>query len=184
MKRSLQLLVVILFSIFLAACGNQADNNDTSSNNDNADTGNQAQDEADNENDADDESDDAANDTQADSDEEMIDKMKELDYAEIEVEIDYGKDNEYEAEIEQDKDKNEIEAELEDEVKENIDIKGKEAFDKIYPNVKKLTIDQNTSKEDAIDQVLEAFDLDSNYEEFELEITFQDDTELEFEDKK
>lgn len=180
MKRTVQLFVVLLLSFFLAACGDQDDNSNAADDNDNADTEDQAQDERDNDNDNEDEMENA----DSDSDQDMIDKMDELDYAEIEVEIDYGKDDEYEAEIEQDKDKGEIEAELEDEVKDNIDIKGKEAFDKIYPNVKKLTIDQDTSKEDAIDQTLEAFDLDSDYEEFEIEITFHDDTELEFEEEQ
>ncbi|WP_115883932.1 YusW family protein [Jeotgalicoccus halotolerans] len=38
-------------------------------------------------------------------------------------------------------------------------------------------------KKEAIEQVLDVFDLDTNYTEIEIEITFNDGTKIEFEDK-
>lgn len=112
----------------------------------------------------------------------MKQKMSELDYTDFELEVDYGSDQEYEAEIEQNKAKDTVEADLEDELNGD-DLKGQEAFDKIYPLVEQLTIDQDTSKADAIAEVLDAFDLNDNYEALEIEITFSDGTKIEFEDK-
>lgn len=110
---------------------------------------------------------------------EMQQQMEALNYTEFELEVEYADDQAYEAKI-----KNEdgqLKAELEDK-RTNIDIKGRVAFDEIYPIVHSLTIEQSTAKEAAIDEILQAFDLDANYEEFELEITFPDGTEIEFED--
>jgi hypothetical protein len=190
MKRILLLAGMFIVAITLAACGN-TDNNDNAGDNqdsgmtNNEDQDNNAGDQAD---DQDNNSDDQAdventgdNDSTDSDNDEMKQKMDDIDYDEIEVEIDYGKNKEYEAEIEQDN--GVIEADLEDEINGD-DLNGKEAFDKIYPNVKKLTIDKNTEKADAIKQTLDAFDLDSDYVKFELELTFKDGTKVEFEDKK
>lgn len=195
-KHLIQLFSVLLLALFLTACGGGDD-----ADNDNADNntqGNDDQEEMADDNDTGDDNtnnmdgdtadkSDNTNDTngknQAGSDQDMIDKMDNLAYAEFEMEVDYGKNNDYTAEIEQDKNQNMIESEVEDEVKENIDIMGQKAFDKVYPNIKNLTIDRNTSKKDAINETLQAFDLESDYKEFEMGITFQDGTKIEFEDK-
>ncbi|GAB4074905.1 hypothetical protein GCM10028778_24080 [Barrientosiimonas marina] len=198
-KRLTQLFSVLLLALFLTACGgnnaddNNADDNsqDNSDQEEMADNGDDDTDDSDTNdgdmNNTNDNTSDNANNTtdnnQTNSDQNMIDKMGKLDYAEFEMEADYGNNNEYAAEIEQDKNKNMIESDLEDEVNDNVDTMGQEAFDKIYPNVKKLTIDRDTSKQDAIDETLKAFSLDSDYKEFEMEITFQDGTKLAFEDK-
>lgn len=182
MKRIILLAGMFIIAITLVACG---DNNgdDADKDQDTGMTNNEDQDNSQDENADDDQADN--NDTNADNkdndNDEMKQKMDDLDYSEIEVEIDYGKDKEYEAEIEQDNDV--IEADLEDEINGD-DLNGKEAFDKIYPAVEKLTIDQDTNKEDAIKQTLDAFELDSDYEKFELELTLQDGKKIEFEDKK
>ncbi len=181
MKRFLYLLATLLLAGALTACGTS--NNDDNTNGDQAEENTaDNNDQADN---TDDTEDDATNDetdcADASSNDDMKKMMDELDYDEIEIEIDYGKDKEYEAEIEQDN--GQIEADLEDELN-GVDENGIDAFNKIYPNVKKLTIDRNTSKEDAIEQVLDAFDLDPDYKKFEVEITLKDGNKVEFEDKK
>lgn len=76
------------------------------------------------------------------------------------------------------KEKTKISDELNDEYLKRLD-----AFDKLYIKVKDLSIDKNTSKDDAIKDVLNIFNLEDNFEEFELKITFNDDEEIEFEDK-
>src|SRR5699024_12574947 len=75
-------------------------------------------------------------------------------------------------------------AEIEDDLNDEY-IKGQEAFDKLYPMVKALDVNPDSSKDDVFDQVLSAFDLDSDYDEIEVEIDFHDsDKELEYEDKR
>ncbi|HLR52272.1 MAG TPA: YusW family protein [Candidatus Avamphibacillus sp.] len=174
------ILSVLLVSLILVACGgnndetNQTDddmNEDTTTNEteqgaEGDEAGNQV---------GDDNSDGAVNSN------DMKEKMENLDYTEFKLEVDYGPDNEFEAEIELENDM--VTADLEDEVN-GFDLNEKEAFDKIYPNVEKLSINKDTEKEEAITQALEAFDLNSDYEKVELEITFNDGVKIEFEDLK
>jgi len=190
MKRLFLLMATLLLTVFLAACGTQ--NNDEGNNADQADEGTMNNEDQNNDNNKNDQNDDENmddednttdnnNETDAASDDDMKQKMDELDYTDFQLEVDYGKNKEYEAEIEQDNDR--IEADLEDEIN-GVDVNGEEAFNKIYPKVKKLTIDANTNKDDAIMEVLKAFDLDPDYNKFELELTFKDGKKVEFEDKK
>src|SRR5699024_9110325 len=87
----------------------------------------------------------------------------------------------YEVEIER-HDNGDVKAEIEDELTgEDID-NDLEAFNKLYPLVKQLEMEQATDKEDVIQQVLDVFDLEDDYEEFEVEIKFDDGTELSYED--
>src|SRR5690625_7046817 len=78
--------------------------------------------------------------------------MGELDYKEIEIEVDYGDNSEYEIEIEQN-DNDTIDAQIEDDINDEY-LKGTDAFNTLYPMVKELSINQDTSKEDAIEDVL------------------------------
>ena len=110
----------------------------------------------------------------------LEEQMDKLDYKEFELEVSYGNNKEYEAEIEYDNGR--VTAEIEDELK-GIKLKGREAFDEIHPRLKMIVVDKSTSKEDVIRQVLDAFELPDNYEEFKVEITFKDNTEIEIEDE-
>ena len=190
MKRLLLLLGMSIFAFGLVACGTSDD--DTSKkddSNDNAteetdnnasdDTTNEADDNTDNESGQEDDTD--KEDDQSSDQSSMESKMKELDYKEFDLEVEYANHKEYEAEIEQDHGK--IESSLEDELN-NVDVEGQEAFDKIYPNVKELDIEKDTEKSEVISQILKAFDLKDNYKEFEVEITFNDGSKLEVEDKQ
>ncbi|WJY26921.1 MULTISPECIES: YusW family protein [Sporosarcina] len=122
-----------------------------------------------------------SSDTAADGQDDMKEKMDQLAYDEFELEVDYGKDQEYEIEIEQDN--GVVEAKVEDELS-NQNLNGQEAFDEIYPKLKELTITETTSKEDAIQQALDAFGLKDDYVKFDMEITMPDGKKLTFEDKK
>ena|SRR5690625_3844856 len=192
MKRPFLLMATLLLIVFLAACGTQ--NNDEANNADQADEGTMNNEDQNNDNNTDDQNDDENmdnednttdnNKTDAASNDDMKQKMDELDYTDFELEVDYGDNKEYEAKIEiDDDDNNRVEADLEDDIN-GVDINGQEAFNKIHPKVKKLTIDANTSKKDAIMEALKAFDLDPDYNKFELELTFKDGKKVEFEDKK
>lgn len=112
----------------------------------------------------------------------MKSKMDSLDFSEIEIEISYGKDKEYEAEIEQDKNQP-IKAKVEDEINTEY-AKGKKAFDNIYSKIENLSLTKNSDDQEAIDQILKAFDLPKDYKKFELEITFNDGSKLDVEDRK
>ncbi len=118
----------------------------------------------------------------SDSDQDyMIEEMDKLAYDEFELEVDYGKDKEYEIEIEQDTGK--VEAKVEDELS-NTELKGRAAFDEIYPKLEKMDITETTSKEQAIQQALDAFGLQDDYVKFDIKLTMPDGQKVEFSDKK
>lgn len=179
MKRLMLFFSLLMLSMVLAACGGD-NNNDTPS-------GDRPDDDTTTEENQEAETDDQKGDQSQGDQEENVDsddmkqKMDELDYTDFELEVDYGKDQEYEAEIEQENEG--IKADLEDEINGE-DLNGQEAFDKIYPLVEQLTIDKETPKEDAIAEILDVFDLEDDYEKFEVEITFSDGVKVEFEDRK
>lgn len=112
----------------------------------------------------------------------MQEKMDQLTIREIEIDVSYGKDREYEAGIEQDKGRP-IEAAVEDELN-GVYLKGEEAFDDLYPKVQQLNLTKDSTKEETVEQVLRIFNLESNYEKFEVEIDFTDGSKLDVEDKK
>lgn len=111
----------------------------------------------------------------------MLEKMGELNYVEFELEVKYNDDKEYEVELEQKN--NEVKAKLEDELK-SINLKGEEAFNTIYSQASKLTIEQNSDKDVIIKEVLEIFELNPDYNELEVEITFNDGVKIEVQDEK
>lgn len=171
MKHFLSVITILVLSVTVVACG-QSNNSDNPNQNDGV-TNNQ--DQNDNSIDGDDTI------TNNNSSDEIQKKMDELDYIDFELEVRYANDKEYEVKIEQDDDG--IEAKLEDELN-GIKITGEEAFNEIYPIVQKLAINQDTSKEDAIQQTLDAFGLDADYTKFDLELKFQDHTKIEFQANK
>ncbi|MBO1913755.1 hypothetical protein J4G37_54190, partial [Microvirga sp. 3-52] len=77
--------------------------------------------------------------TNADNSEGLA-KMDELDYLEFNLDIEYGTQDEYDVELERNKDGT-IEAEIEDSIN-GVRKEGTDAFNELYPLVKKLTIDQ------------------------------------------
>ncbi|MCR1834787.1 YusW family protein [Oceanobacillus caeni] len=182
MKRILFLASIFILALTLVACGgNNNDNNDTTTNQGADVTNNENQDT----NEADDKAGNDTNDTATNNNngtEDMRAKMDELNYDDFELSVKYDGDKEYEASLEKNQDGS-VEADLEDEIN-GVDIHGQEAFDEVYPKVKELTIEQNTNKDDAIQQALDAFSLESNYKEIELEIKFKDGTKIEFKDNK
>lgn len=203
-KKITILCSALLVALFLTACG--TDENETNDTGENNQTEEESNNVGDNTNElADDNTDDQEDDNtdgdQANEDgtsgegnqdtsatsadaknqEDMKRMMEELDFAEIEIEISYGNDKEYEAEIERHHN-GEVEADVEDEIN-GVDLDDDiEAFNYIYPNVKKLKITRDIGKQDVIDQMLSAFDLEENYEKFEVEFKYEDGTKISFED--
>lgn len=171
-------LSTAILTLTLVACGGN-DGGNTASNEPNDENMTESNQENGDTNATDDEAEESDNNETTSND--MKAKMDELDYSDFELEVDYDPDQEYEAKVEQ-KEGN-VKADLEDEINGE-ELNGQEAFDKIYPLVKQLTISKDTEKEDAIAEVLEAFDLEDDYRKFELELTFSDGVKMEFEDRK
>lgn len=120
--------------------------------------------------------------TVSDSDQAyMKEQMDKLTYDEFELEVEYEKNQEYDIEIEQDNGK--VEATVDDELT-NTALKGKEAFDEIYPKLEKIDITETTTKEQAIQQALDAFGLKEDYVKFDIKVTMPDGQKMEYEDKK
>lgn|SRR5699024_8781999 len=190
MRKVIVLFSTIFMVLFLAACSNDdgadsGDDNDVPTAEDEAENTDE-QEQADDD-DAIDESVEGEEDKdvddsqQAEDQDDMKKMMEDLNFNEIEIEISYGSDQEYEAEIEH-HDNGDIGADLEDELSgEDLD-NDLDAFNKLYPLVKQLEIEQDTDKEEVIKQVLDVFDLENNYEKFEVEITFDEGTKLSYED--
>lgn len=171
--RSITFLLVACFVLFLTACkandqNIENENEVTQTNNHAAETNEVEQEEN-------------MQQKQSDETQDMRERMDELPYTKFELEVEYDDHTEYEAEIKLKN--NEVKAEIENEL-EGIEIKGPEAFDEIFPIVKELNFDRNTDKNEVIERSLDAFNLSDDYKEFELELTFDDGTEIEFEDRK
>lgn len=179
MKRFLFILSTLFLIGGLAACGS-ADSDDNNSGSTGNNNGSQQEDT------------DTGSDNQSDGNtqdgntnntgEDMQAKMDELDIYEFEIEVSYGKNKEYEAKIDQDEE-HPVKAEIEDELND-VYLNGQEAFDQLYDIIKDLTLTKDSSKEEAIDQILQGFDLANDYEKFDLEINYHDGSELEVEDRK
>lgn len=203
MKKIIALCSVLLLSIFLTACGQNNDHTNDQLENDETEgehgnTGdnspsNQGQVEdnspsnqgqvEDNEPDNDVGLEESNLPDQAENQDDMKNMMEALGFDELEMEVSYGRDQEYELEIEHHS-HGDVEAEIEDEIN-GVDIDDDlQAFNHIYPYVKELDVDRSMEKQTLIDQVLEAFELEDNYEKFEVEITFPDGTKLSVEDRK
>jgi hypothetical protein len=99
----------------------------------------------------------------------------------FELSVEYAKDKEYKVEYETLD--NETEASIEDEVNDK-HLQGDEAMDELMPLLEQLTFNEKTSKENVIKEVIAAFNLNEDYQEFELEVQFNDDTIKEYEDHK
>lgn len=181
-------LMMITFSLtFLFACGtsNQENQNEAGTNQEEQDDQNdrlQNEETEDDQTPTEDESSNQNRNEGSNDQDYMSSQMNELDFKNIEIEISYEDDQEYEATIEQDHNRP-IKAEVEDELN-NVYIVGREAFDDIYEKAKELSLSHDSSDEDAIEQVLNAFDLSEDYEKFEIEIKFNDGSELEIEHRK
>jgi hypothetical protein len=104
-----------------------------------------------------------------------------FNFTDFDLDVDYGNRESYEVEYEHEKE--DTETKLEDD-RNSIELEGQEAFDQLRPQLEKLSFDQNTSDDEVIAEVLQAFNIGDDYEEFELEVTFNDGTEKEYKDKK
>lgn len=108
----------------------------------------------------------------------MEEKLGSSFFKEIEVDIKFPNDIDYEFDIT--RDDGIIEAKVEDDIS-NRKIYGREAFDFIFERLKDVSIDKESSFDSIKEQLISAFDLSNDYSEFEVDITFQDGTKIEYE---
>ncbi|AOV07118.1 YusW family protein [Sporosarcina ureilytica] len=191
MKKTFLFISLFVMSLFVVACGtttnkinekpadNQVieDNNNAGTNGNNGNTGTNGSEAG-----AEGTNNNSGQQSGSNGSDEVA-KMDALDYQEFSLDIDYGNHKDYEVELDREDDNNRVEAKLEDDMN-GIKIRGSEAFNEIYPLVEQLTITRDTTKEEAIKEVLDVFKQDANYQKLELEITFKDGTKIEFEDRK
>lgn len=109
-------------------------------------------------------------------------KMDALNFSDISVEVNYADNKEYEFEIDQEPNKP-IEVEVDNELA-NVFLKGRAAFDVIYPNLEKLNVQSDTRETEIIENILTAFDLPTDYVKIEVEIRFNDGKKIDFEHRK
>lgn len=184
--RRVTLLLGIIAVLFATACGNAGTDSENNSNTDEPivdEEQNTTGDVGENANVEGDSAEKSDQTEMAKNQEDMKKMMEQLDFYEIEVEVSYGPDKEFEFEIEHHSN-GDIEAKVEDELN-NVSLKDDiEAFNYIFPNVKKLKITEDISKQEAIDELLKAFDLATDYKKIEIEFEFENGTIIAFEDKK
>jgi hypothetical protein len=104
-----------------------------------------------------------------------------FNFTDFDLDVDYGNQESYEVDYELEKE--ETETKLEDD-RNNIQLEGQEAFDQLRPQLEKLKFDQNTSDDEVVSEVLKAFSLGDDYQDFELEVKFNDGTEKKYKHKK
>lgn len=103
-------------------------------------------------------------------------------FTHFDLDVEYADDVSYNAEYTNTQ--NQISAELEDELINKINFSGDKAFNQIAPSLAQLNFDENTEDEEVLNQVMTAFGLEDNYEEFELEVKFQNGEIKEYDFKK
>jgi hypothetical protein len=99
-------------------------------------------------------------------------------YKDFQLEVDYtGNDNEYEAEY--DTMGAQTEASIEDKLNKH-EVHGDEAMKELTPILEKLTFTKDSTDEEVIQEVTKAFNLKDGYQEFDLEVVFDDGTKKEY----
>lgn len=193
MKRMMMLSSILLVFIFATACSNgvsepnttndttnvenKTDNNNGVVNNNSDVANNQS------ETDTGNTSSSGSDKDKAENQDDMKEMLNALDFYEFDLDVDYGDDKDFDIEIDHHSN-GDIEAEVEDDLNNKHINDDLEAFNYIYPNVKKLNVSKDIDKQDAIDQVLKAFDLPEDYREIEIEFEFEDGTKVKFEEEK
>lgn len=183
MKKLSNIVIMLLLLSAVSACGNNGTD-------DQEETVNETNEVTEDTNDVTEEMDDVNEDVnstvspEGNEDDEYIDsQLANLNFSEIAISISYSEDRDFEISIDRDDDSDRYEIEIEDELN-NVFFRDREAFDHIYPKLETLDISTESEELDIVEQVLNAFDLPDDYEEFEIEIHFDDGSRIDFEHRK
>ena len=109
---------------------------------------------------------------------ELASKSK---FKEFELDVEYADGKEYSADL--DTIGSDMEASIEDEVNGER-IYGDDALNQLNTKFDQLTFTKDTSDNEVIKEVLKAFKLDENYQDFELDVHFDDGTKKEYKHTK
>ena len=101
----------------------------------------------------------------------------DFDFTEFSLDVDYSATKEFEVDYENDE--SGVEASYKDDVN-NEKLYGNDAYGKIESMFKSFKFDKNTPEDEVISEVLKAFNLPEDYQQFELEVHFADGTEKEY----
>lgn len=171
------MFVVILLAMTITGCNNAEDDNVTGTGNNATNENNNGNILDDNQTNSDQNStnNDQTNTNQDDKNENRVNQAVDVsfNFTHFELDVDYSEDRDFDVEYENEQDG--IEAEIEDDLN-NSHLKGDEAFEVLRPIFEQLKFDQNTADDEVISEVISAFEIDDNYEKFELEVTFSDGT--------
>ncbi|RTQ93884.1 YusW family protein [Lysinibacillus telephonicus] len=91
-------------------------------------------------------------------------------FTNFDLDVEYKNDISFD--VEYTNNQNKVTAEIEDEIN-NVHLQGDEANKRLMEAFELLNFEENTNDEEVRSQVLEAFNLDENFKEFELEIKFE-----------
>ncbi len=110
------------------------------------------------------------------NEETVVDAPYDFIDLEIDVDID-GVESALEVEYEVERSK--IDASYENKA-DNIDLEDEEAMAEIEPIFNTFTFDENSSKDEILEQILDGFSIEA-YDKIEIEVTFKDQSKLKFE---
>ncbi|MBO1581732.1 YusW family protein [Bacillus sp. XF8] len=103
-----------------------------------------------------------------------------LNFNEFSLDTDYqDTKKDYEADYKNKANEKQMEAKIEDH-KTDAKLTGDEAVTKLGPLLQKLKFDKDTPDQEVIDQVVDVFQLDKDYQKFDLEVVFSDGTKKEY----
>ncbi|MFC3038660.1 YusW family protein [Virgibacillus xinjiangensis] len=174
MKRLLGSAAIIALTLLLAACGNGGETDESPADQSEGQPAgeNEQMDNAS-------ENDGGTDQTTGANDEEATTSSQSYGFTQFSVEADIdGTRDAVEVEYEQENDT--TEASYQDE-NAGIQLKGDEAMEELDSIFTEFTFDESTPEEEVAQEVAQAFNIPEDAEEFEVEIEFDDQNELEYE---
>ena len=100
-----------------------------------------------------------------------------FDFTHFSLDVDYGGARDFDVEYENEQ--SGVEASYEDNVN-NEQLHGNDAYDRMESVFQSFKFNKDTSEDEVIKEVLNAFNLPEDYQKFDLEIRFADGTEKEY----
>ena len=97
-------------------------------------------------------------------------------FTHFDLSVDYADNKSYDVDYENEN--SVVEAKIEDDLNNNT-VQGDSAMDQLLPIFENFTFDASTADEEIIDEVLKAFNLSTDYREFDLDVRFADGVEKE-----
>ena len=104
-----------------------------------------------------------------------------MPFTSFDLDVDYSNFKSFEVDYENEDDG--LSVKVEDEIN-NRTLRGDEALQELQNKFQHYTFDKNTDTDTVIKEVLDSFDLKNDFKKFDLEITYSDGTEKEYQLQK